>query len=195
VIRFDEDGVVDMFDEKSFAFSHGFTVSDEILTAIGCAVVCQAHIESQLSKLITDLLETDSQKGSALTSGMSFKSLCASLSSLVLQVVEETDIRYIKVKELLGKLQQFEEFRNQVAHSTWGHSKDFNSDRATRIKVTARQGKGVRHQWEEVEITRISEAIKAATQALVQVVILVSALAGKPIGTLSIDDYKTEASA
>jgi len=180
-----------MFDGKSFAFSHGFTVSDEILTAIGCAVICQSHTENQLSLLISDLLDIDQHKGYALTSGMSFKNLCASLSSLILQVVEENDARYVRFKELLGKLQQFEEFRNQVAHSNWAHGKDFDSARALRIKVTARQGKGVKHYLEEVEISRISKAIKAAMQAQVELVIFISALAGKPIQTIDLTDSNT----
>lgn len=166
---------------NSFAFNHGFTVSDEILTAIGCTVICQSHIEMQLGMLIANFLDIDSDKVLAMTSGMSFKNLCASLSSLVLQATGPSDASYLQFKTLMGKLQQFEEFRNQVSHSVWAHAPDFGSDRATRIKTTARQGKGVKHDREQVEITRISEAINNATDALMPLVILVSALAGKPI--------------
>jgi len=35
------------WDENGFGFKHGFTVSDEMLTAIGCTVICQSHLETQ----------------------------------------------------------------------------------------------------------------------------------------------------
>src|SRR5215213_160011 len=169
------------WDDSSFAFRHGFTVSDEILTAIGCAVVCQSHIEMQFAMLISHFLNVEENKVVALTSGMSFKNLAAALSSMVLLSVDQDSQAYQEFKTLMGKLQHFEEFRNQISHSVWAHSQDFASGRATRIKTTARQGRGVRHDREEVEIARISEALNEATQSLMKLVLLVSALAGKPI--------------
>lgn len=169
------------WDETSFAFKHGFTVSDEILTAIGCTVICQSHIEMQFTMLISHFLNVDDEKVLALTSGMSFKNLCAALSSLVLQATGPKDSQYLEFKTLLGKLQQFEEFRNQVSHSVWAHAPDFRAERATRIKTTARQGKGVKHDREHVEIERISKALQDATESLMRLVLLVSSIAGKPI--------------
>jgi hypothetical protein len=173
-----------MFDEKSFAFSHGYTVSDKMLTAIGCTVICQSHIELQLSLLIMKLLGVEYQKGCALTAGMSFKNLCATLSSLVLQAVEETDDQYRRFKELMGKIQHFEELRNQVAHSVWAHGAGFGSERALRLKTTARQGKGVKHQSEEVEIARLSKAIHEANKAQVEMVCLIAEITGQSIPSL-----------
>jgi hypothetical protein len=160
--------------ENSFAFKHGFTVSDEILIAIGLTVVCQFHIENQLSLLIHELTYMDFHKGSALTSGMSFRALSASLSSLVLQVAKEDDDRYKEFTILLGKLQHFEEFRNQISHSIWARS-DLSSSTSLRMKTTARRGTGVNHQLEEVEI---------AGRAAAYLAILVFNLAGKPIDVI-----------
>lgn len=169
------------WDENSFGFKHGFTVSDEMLTAIGCTVVCQSNLEMQFTMLISHFMNVDDDKVLALTSGMSFKNLCAALSSLVLQATGPNDAPYLEFKALMAKLQQFEEFRNQVSHSVWAHAPDFGSERATRIKTTARQGKGVKHDREHVEVKKISEALESATDALLRLVLLVSALAGKPI--------------
>lgn len=170
----------------SFAFKHGFTVCDEILTAIGCTVVCQSLIETQLSNLIIKLVDTETQKGLIFTSVMSFKNLCSTLSSLVLQIVKETDISYKQFKELMGVLQHFEEFRNQITHSVWAHDPKFSSQCAARFKITAKQGKGLKHQREEVEVARISEEINKATLAQAKLCILVSEMAGKPIETIKV---------
>jgi len=70
---------------------------------------------------------------------MSFKALCVALSSMVMQVLEKSDERYKQFRDLMGKLQQFEEFRNQVTHSNWVHAEGFPSQGAVRIKTT--QGK------------------------------------------------------
>jgi hypothetical protein len=118
---------------------------------------------------------------------MSFKNLCATLSSLTLQITEETDSRYKYFKELVSKLQHFEEFRNQVAHSSWGPSKDFNAQRATRIKTSARQHKGVKHHWEEIELKKISDEINQATKAQVELILLMSKIMGRSIPILGMD--------
>jgi hypothetical protein len=165
----------------SFAFSHGFSVGDDILRAIGLTVVCQSHIETQLAILIHELTDMNYPKGSAVTAGMSFRSLCTALSCLVLQVLDENDERYSRFTKLTGKLQHFEEFRNQVTHSNWAHGQDFKSDRSLRIKTTARQSRGVKHQWEEVEIAQVSTEIKTASLASAHLSILVAEVAGKPI--------------
>jgi len=165
----------------TFSLKHGFTVSDEILTAIGCTVVCQSHTELQLGLLIHKLLDADYPKGCALTAGMSFKQLCTTVSALVAETIGETDSRFQKVKELLGVLQRFEEFRNQAAHSVWAHGDEFNALTAKRIKTISRRNKKVQHQSEAVELERISEQITVAMDAHVKLVILVSAIAGKPV--------------
>jgi hypothetical protein len=167
--------------EPGFAFTHGFSVGDDILKAIGLTVVCQSHVETMLSVSIHEVAELEYQKGSAVTAGMSFKSLCAALSSLVLQVLDQNDERYNRFTKLMGKLQHFEEFRNQVAHSNWGHGEGFQSGRSTRIKTTARQSVGVKHQWEEVDIATISAEIETASLAKAHLSILVAEVAGKPI--------------
>jgi hypothetical protein len=103
------------------------------------------HIETQFMVLISHLLNVDENKVLALTSGRSFKNLAAALSSLVLEATGPETKPYLEFKTLMGKLQQFEEFRNQVSHSVWAHASDFGSKRAARLKTTAREGKGVKH--------------------------------------------------
>jgi hypothetical protein len=163
----------------------GYAVSDEMLAVIGCAVVCQSHIEIQLAAQVIQLMGVDQQKGFAVTASMSFKNLCASLSSLVLQIIDGTDARYNRFKEIMGKLHHFEELRNQVAHSVWSHSKDFSKSRATRIKTTARQNQGLKQHWEEVELERLSSEIEKVNTAFVELVFLVAEITGKPIKTIS----------
>jgi len=99
----------------------------------------------------------DETKVLALTSVMSFKNLAAALSSLVLEVTGPETKPYLEFNALMGKIQQFEEFKNQVSHSVWAHFPDFEAERATRIKTTARQGRGVKHDREDVEITRAGQ--------------------------------------
>jgi hypothetical protein len=151
-------------------------VSDEILTAIGCTVVVQADIEAQLGRTIHYLANMSSQKGYTVTSGMSFKMLCATLSSLVLQIWGKTDEHYVCFESQLGTLSHFEEFRNQIAHSEWwtvvgrvvgGKFQPVEQiTTAHRRKTTARRGKGVKHHREELDVTEISREILQASIAI-----------------------------
>lgn len=172
----------------NFALKHGFTVSDEMLTAIGCTVVCQSHVELQLGLLINKLLNVEDGKGFAFTSTMSFKHLCTAVSALVVEATGEDDPRFEEVRELLAGLQRFEEFRNQVAHSVWAHADDFSALTARRIKATARRNRKVQHHSETVELEKISVHITAAMEAHVRLVILVSAIAGKPVNGIEPKD-------
>ena len=169
-----------MPENEGFGFSHGFAVTDEVLVAIGCVVVQQAKIELYLSGLIHNLANMDMKEGDAVTSGMSFKALCVAIGSLVVQVLEVSDERYKQFRNLMGKLQHFEEFRNQVAHSNWLHLGGFPSGRAVRIKTTARQ-LGVKYHWEEMDIEQISEELAIADRAVVELSFLITEVTGRPL--------------
>src|SRR5260370_33861919 len=155
--------------ESSFARQHGFTVSDELLAAIGATVICQSDIEDRVSNCIGMLCRIRNYKiTSALTANMSFKMQCAALSALARQVFDSTDRRYSRILELIGALQHFEEFRNQIAHSMWAGGWNNPAHRGIRSKITARQGKGVVHHREEVDTAQISEEIKRAKHAMLE---------------------------
>ena len=162
---------------RRFAAQHGLTVGDEILMAIGATVVFQSRIEAQLALFVERLANIEDEKGVAITAEMSFRALCAALSSLVLVELPRESDRYQNFERLMGQLKQFEEFRNQVAHSVWEHRKDSNSAHsATRTKLTAKQGKGVKLHLEYVDLARMSREIEVANQTMLELVTFTDSL-------------------
>jgi len=159
----------------TFARQHGLPIPDEILAAIGCTVAWHSLVEHELCRCIQLLTGLQKEKADALTAGMSFRSLCAALSSLIMQILREDDERYVRFQSAMGRLQHFEEFRNQIAHSVWVQGDD---DSTARVKTTARQWRGVQYHVEHIEIGRISAEVLQVQDALNEFRILMVGLPG-----------------
>lgn len=87
---------------------------------------------------------------------------------------------YQAVRRLLGLLSSFEQFRNQVAHSIWAHSQDFDP------KTGVRRRAGKRTSSQEVRLQSIEREIDIAGRASAELAVLVSKLIGDPVPKLVI---------
>lgn len=157
------------------------TVPDAILCELGKIVVFQAHLESMIGIEITKLLNVDNVKGQIITAELSFKQLIGLLSSLVIEKLGEEHQFYQEFKELKKKLYEFENFRNIIAHSIWAHDQEFSNDKATRMKLTSKEKKGLKCQHEEIGLNDIIEKLEEVGDAQVKLSFLMSKITGKKI--------------
>ena len=148
----------------SFGDEHGFALSDPILAAIGLTVVCHSYIEHNISTSIMKLAEIDSHLGFLMTSGMSFRALRGALDNLVLARIKHTTPEAKRYREIIARIQKFEDFRNQTAHSLWGTKRD-DVTKAFRVRST-RTKAGLRVFPIDVDVSAISKSIKDAQLAL-----------------------------
>lgn len=158
-----------------------FTVSDEILCEIGKIVVFQTTIEVEIGQYISDLLGTDHKKGHIVTAELSFKNLLATLSSLLMGQVGSDSDDYAQFKEVKKGLRAFENFRNSVVHSVWARSRDFDENKALRMKTTAKEKKGLSHQCEEISKTQIVAQLEEAGSIYVKLARLMAKVLGRDI--------------
>lgn len=123
--------------------AHTTAVSDEFLAEIGRIVLNYAILENAVKELIQELLQMEVETGIIITSEMSFRNLLNLASSLVCDICSEDE--QIVFDEVLKLASSAEEERNQIVHSLWGFYTDKNTgeDIATRLKYTARRGKGL----------------------------------------------------
>jgi hypothetical protein len=166
-----------------FAFSHGYAVSDQILTAIGLTVVCHSFIEHQLATAIILLSGVESDIGLTMTSGMSFRSLGDALHGLMMRRIADNEQQAARYNEIIRDIRLFEQLRNQVAHSLWGSQQD-NVREAIRIKTRTNR-KGFGHVWEPVTVQKISAEIKKAQKASGDLIMLAHGITGTPIPSVS----------
>jgi hypothetical protein len=164
--------------DRGFSLEYGLTVSEKMLVAIGATVVRQASIEQSLAHLIILMLRLESDAGFALTVGMSFRVLLSTLDSLLLMRIDRQGPEYKKIRELVGALNSFEQFRNRIAHSMWGHAHDFNPDAGTRFRF----GKSV--PFEQVSLHQIKKELSIAAEASSKLTIFVRELIGNPVPTI-----------
>ena len=76
------------------------TVSEEILCQLGSVIVFQAILEKEIANEVTRLLGVDQKKGDITTSELSFRSLIAILSSLLLNQLGPDHPLYLEFKEV-----------------------------------------------------------------------------------------------
>jgi len=164
--------------DREFALEYGLTVSQKMLFAIGATVVRQASIEQSLAHLIILMLRLDSDAGFALTVGMSYRVLLSTLDSLLLMRIDRQSPEYKKIRELMGALNSFEQFRDQIAHSMWGHAHDFNPGAGTRVRF----GKSV--PFEQASLHQIQKELSVAADTSSKLTIFVRKLIGNPVPTI-----------
>ncbi len=71
---------------------------------------------------------------------------------------------------LLVRCSNLEARRNQVTHSAWLNADDQVDDKTTRLKITAKQSAGLRHQTEEVTAEVLNKVADEIAQAAKEVV-------------------------
>lgn len=160
------------------------TVPDVILCELGKIVVFQSHLESMIGNEITKLLNIDNAKGQIITTELSFRQLIGLLSSLIIEKFDENHCLYQEFKEVKKKLYEFENFRNMVAHSTWAHDQAFSDTKATRMKITSKEKKGLKMQSDEIGLDDIIEKLESAGDTQVELAFLMSKITGNKIDVI-----------
>ena len=124
----------------------------EVRALIGSIVNFQGSIEFELRGCISDLLKIDKDTVLILTSEQSYKQLMSLLSSLMIKELGTQNQLYKEFAFAAGKLDEFEAFRNKVAHSHWSHSLEDMSlqERAARHKSTSKRKQGLKVSVEEI---------------------------------------------
>ena len=122
-------------------------ISDENLRAIGQVVVRFNLLEGGLSLLIWILSGVEQDIRYIITAGLSFRNLLDIFSSLCRYKLDEPEA-INRLNELIKRLVQAGEKRNQVVHSVWAGNL---YGAALRSKATARARKGFKLQFEATE--------------------------------------------
>lgn len=138
-------------------------VRPEYLVHIGDMVVSFALLESAIKSLIMSFINEHQSAGRIITAELPFKGLRALLMSLYLDR-HGKDLDYIKLKKLMSEAGKIEEKRNQIVHSTWGIECGISG--ITRIKTTAKEGKGLESKFENMSVEDLktfADAIKQLT--------------------------------
>jgi hypothetical protein len=142
-----------------------FEISNEILAELGKTIVLHSDIDRSVTHFAGVFLGTDKERADIATSEISFKNKLAILSSLVTRLFSrhrELCERFTRVRK---ELEEFEDFRNRVAHSYWDTSESNEPHIAIREKVTAKLRKGLVYEKERVSVSDISAALDAALLA------------------------------
>ncbi|MGV3598046.1 MAG: hypothetical protein ACO1PI_09265 [Bacteroidota bacterium] len=131
-------------------------VPEKHLVQIGDLVVSFALLEEQLKQLVSLFMPWDESK--IVTAELSFKALRALVLSLFLKKLGENDNDFIKIKAFIRRAGKIEETRNKIMHSLWAAGEDM--DYITRIKATAKEGKGFQYRFEKISIKYLSDFVE-----------------------------------
>ena len=129
-------------------------VPKTLLVHIGDITVSFALLEANLQLFIGSLIREHQAVGRIITAECSFRGLRALAASLYLERHGRDD-DYKILQSLLKRAGQLEDKRNAITHSVWGAGNSPGT--ITRIKVTAKEKHGLRHQFENVH----AEALKS----------------------------------
>jgi hypothetical protein len=142
-------------------------LSDEFYVALGRVTAHFAVLESQIEFLTWSLIGRDQRLGQIVTAELPFRGVVALLSSIFRHRVDAEALRS-ELEGILNRAMEVEQRRNRVTHSEWGMGDA--PDTRTRIKVTARKGKGIRHEFEQMKASDIEviavDASRVATELL-----------------------------
>lgn len=126
---------------------------NEIYNRIGLICANFEYLDLLLSAIIGRIISEDTKIGAIITSEMSFKNLINAFSSLTLYKFE-SDLEFKeKIDNLVKRLNNAEEKRNQIVHSTYA----YNNSSIKRIKISARQKNGLKIYSDEISENSLDE--------------------------------------
>ena len=135
-----------MMDEPDWS-EHAISsaISSKFLELYASIMMQQSVIEYELQVCVGLLLKLDKERLKILTAELSYRQLVALVSSSMLKFSSRDSETFKEFKFSLGKIDEFEKIRNDLAHSIWMHSPDgIDQPGAQRLKVTAKRKSGVR---------------------------------------------------
>ena len=149
-----------------------FELGDEFLAEFGRITVRFATLESMTGRLVSSLIGENDDVGRIVSSAISIKRRLDIIDSLVRLATDDSGL-ISKTEKALRQVASAEERRNTFMHSQWLEqimSQDGEFEKcAGRSKVTAKRGKGLRHQEEILrpnEIREVAEQIYSAYESL-----------------------------
>lgn len=120
-------------------------ISSRFLELYASIMMQQSVIEYELQICVGLLLKLDNERLQILTSELSYRQLVALVSSAMLKFSERESQTFKEFKFALGKIDEFEKIRNDLAHSIWMHSPSgVSKSGAKRLKVTSKRKTGYR---------------------------------------------------
>lgn len=131
------------------------SIPDKHLKSIGDITVSFALLELNIQLFIWSMLNEDQRIAQIITAELSFKNLRALMKSLYLEKYGKEDEDFDKLNKLMIRTGQVEDKRNQIIHSFWGGSR--NTDTISRFKITAKEKDGIKFQFEEVPLDKLSD--------------------------------------
>ena len=117
----------------------------KIHEVVGWICVSFESLDLLLSATVNKLISDDPDIGSIITSEMAFKNLVHAFSSLTKYKYSDQQDLLIEIDKLIRELNEAEEKRNQIIHSTYANKVNKKKEvDIQRIKITARQKRGLR---------------------------------------------------
>lgn len=129
------------------------TVPAPILKQIGDVTVSFEMLQGAIRQLITLFIAEDHRIAQIVTAEMSSKNCRSLLRSLYQERCGE-DAGFKELCRLNKSARDLEERRNQIIHSRFAGGSP-SCDTITRIKTTAKERQGLRHQVETIDVAAI----------------------------------------
>ena len=136
-------------------------VSEAHLRALGRVAVAFSALEFRVGALLWMLISKDQRLGQVISAELSLNARMALISAIWRHRVHD-DARVRNLEALLGRLDGVVSERNKLSHSYWIASLEDND--VTRLKVTAKRGKGRRVERASVTVENI-DSIAALLEA------------------------------
>ncbi|RHW74737.1 hypothetical protein [Colwellia sp. RSH04] len=125
-------------------------ISPKFLQLFASIIMQQTINEYELQMCIAMLLKLDYEKVQILTAELSYRQLIALLSSSMLKLSDSESENFKEFKYALKKVDEFEQLRNNLAHSIWMHSPEgIAKPGAKRMKTTSKRKAGLKLIEEE----------------------------------------------
>lgn len=141
-------------------------LDDQFLLALGRVTANFAVLEDAVSFFLWSIIGRDQRLGQIISAELSFKAIRALLSAVFHHRVSDETLRH-ELETLLNQVSEVEERRNILVHSSWGVGDTPKTK--TRIKMTAKKGKGIRHQFEQLAAADIEAVAECASELALQV--------------------------
>jgi len=119
------------------------------LTAMGRITANFAELETMVSFFVWSLIGPDQRLGQIITAGLSFRKLLDLLSNLYRHRHNDSPL-IEELNGLIAEAAQAEDKRNLITHSYWAAGD--TDETTTRVKVTARRYRGLKHQFEQMSV-------------------------------------------
>lgn len=126
-----------------------------------------SNLELVLSCFVTKLISDDSKIGAIVTSEMSFQNLLKAFDSLSQYKITDSE-QLIAIRDLIKQINTAEQERNTVLHSAFASLDPNNTNEVIRLKVTAKQGKGLRIVSEKVDIEKLKQQSNNLVQLMIE---------------------------